>query len=76
MVPYWMDGALEKALSTAVEQRQAAFSEFIFELQIPNKKYSSKRGVPLIQRNPLIFWRVLAAIEAVVILGLLKYFLG
>jgi serine/threonine protein phosphatase PrpC len=27
MVPYWMDGALEKALSPSVDQRQSAFSE-------------------------------------------------
>jgi len=75
MVPYWMDGALEKALSPTVDQRQAAFSEFIFELQTPNSKYSVIRNVPLIQRNPLIFWQTLAAIEAVAIIALLKWFL-
>jgi serine/threonine protein kinase len=76
MVPYWMDGALEKALSPKIDQRQSAFSEFIFELQKPNKKYLAKRDMPFIQSNPLKFWQVLAALEAVVILGLLKFFLG
>jgi serine/threonine protein phosphatase PrpC len=76
MVPYWMDGALETALSPTIDKRQAAFSEFIFELQTPNKKYASKRGRPLVQRNPLRFWQALAAIQAVAILGLLKWFLG
>jgi serine/threonine protein phosphatase PrpC len=76
MVPYWMDGALETALSPTIEKRQAAFSEFIFELQTPNKKYTSKRGSPLVQRNPLRFWQALAAIEAVAIIGLLKWFFG
>jgi hypothetical protein len=76
MVPYWMDGALEKALSPAIDQRQVAFSEFIFELQTPNKKYAVKRNVPLIQKNPLRFWQALAAIQAVAIIALLKWFLN
>jgi serine/threonine protein phosphatase PrpC len=76
MVPYWMDGALETALSPVIEKRQAALSEFIFELQTPNKKYANKRGRPLVQRNPLLFWQGLAAIEAMVIIGLLKWFFG
>jgi len=73
MVPYWMDGALEKALSPAVENRQAAFSEFIFELQTPNKKYASRLERPLIQRNPLLFWQLLAGAEAIAIFALLKW---
>lgn len=76
MVPYWMDGALEKALSPNIEKRQSAFSEFIFELQTPNKKYITKKDRPFIQRNPLKFWQILAAIEAMAIVGLLKWFLG
>jgi hypothetical protein len=76
MVPYWMDGALETALSPVIEKRQGALSEFIFELQTPNKKYANKRGRPLVQRNPLLFWQGLVVIEAVVIIGLLKYVFG
>ena len=76
MVPLWMDGALEKALSPKIDQRQSAFSEFIFELQKPNKKYFAKQDIPLIKSNPLKFWQLLAALEAVLILGLLKWFLG
>ena len=76
MVPYWMDGALEKALSPTVDQRQTSFSEFIFELQTPNKKYMSKRNMPLIQKNPLKFWQGLAVFQTIIILGLLKWFLG
>ena len=76
MVPYWMDGALEKALSPTVDQRQTSFSEFIFELQTPNKKYMTKRNMPLIQKNPLKFWQGLAVFQTIFILGLLKWFLG
>jgi protein phosphatase len=76
MVPYWLDGALQKALSPLPEKRHEAFSEFIYELKTPNKKYSSKTSSPLIQRNPLVVWQGLALIEGVTILILLKYFLA
>ena len=76
MVPNWMDGALETALAPTPDQRHSAMSEFIFELQTPNKKYSSKHVRPLLQRNPLRFWQGLAALQTLIILGLLKYFLA
>jgi serine/threonine protein phosphatase PrpC len=75
MIPSWMDGALETALAPLPEQRHTALSEFIYELQVPNKKYTSKHVRPLLQRNPLRFWQGLAVVQLVVILGLLKYFL-
>lgn len=75
MIPNWMDGALETALAPLPEQRHTALSEFIYELQVPNKKYTSKHVRPLLQRNPLRFWQGLAIVQLVVILGLLKYFL-
>ncbi len=74
MVPYWMDGALEKALSATPEHRHDAMSEFIHELQNPNKRYAKRRSQPLIERNPLRVWQGLAALEAVVILVLLGWF--
>lgn len=73
MVPAWMDGALQAALSPTVDKRQMALSEFIFELQKPNKKYISKFETPLLQRDPVLFWQGVAAIEALGIIGLLVY---
>ena len=72
MVPYWLDGAIQKALSPVPEKRHEAFSEFIYELKTPNKKYANKSSRPLIERNPLIFWQGLAFIEAIVIIVLIK----
>lgn len=76
MVPYWMDGALETALSPSLDKRQNALSEFITELQSPNKKYVGKRQEPLMRRNPLLFWQTLAGIEALAIIAILKWFMG
>lgn len=74
MVPYWMNAALEKALAPLPEHRQQAMSEFIFDLKTPNKKFSYKRSVPLIERDPLRLWQALAVIQGVAIIALLKVF--
>lgn len=72
MVPYWLDGALEKALSPQPEKRHEAFSEFIYELKTPNKKYANKADLPIIERNPLVFWKTIALVQLIIILVLLK----
>ncbi len=72
MVPYWLDGAIQKALSPLPEKRHEAFSEFIYELKTPNKKYVSKTSSPLLEKNPLLFWQSLAFIQAIIIVILVK----
>lgn len=74
MVPYWLDGALEKALSPSPDKRHDAFSEFIFELKKPNKRYKNKVSMPLIEKNPLAVWQSIALLEAFVIIALLYYY--
>ena len=71
MVPMWMDLALQAALSPTPEGRPAAMSEFIFDLQQPNKKYRQREFEPLAKRNPLVFWQGIAAIEFVGLLVLI-----
>lgn len=73
MIPSWMDAALKRALSPQPDSRQEAMSEFIADLQRPNKQYPQQRFAPLLQRNPLMFWQSVALIEAVVILALLYF---
>jgi len=73
MVPLWMDGALEKALSPLPESRHQAMSEFVFDLQTPNRKYQHKNFQPLLEKNPMRFWQLVAALEAIGI-GLLLYY--
>lgn len=70
MIPYWMDQALKRALSPQPESRQEALSEFITDLQRPNKHYATQHFEPLLQRNPLIFWQGMAFFEACLILVL------
>jgi len=70
MVPAWMDEALKKALSINPNQRYNVLSEFVYDLKHPNPRFigSAKTTTPLIQRNPLLFWKSLGAIQFLIIL--------
>ncbi|AWB68322.1 serine/threonine protein kinase [Saccharobesus litoralis] len=57
-IPKWLDLAIEKACSPQPSQRQQAFSEFIADIQKPNISLVSKHEhMPLMQRDPLAFWK-------------------
>jgi serine/threonine protein kinase len=55
-IPAWVDGALEKAVQLNPAQRYEVMSEFITDLATPNPSLI-KEGQPLLQRNPIAFWR-------------------
>lgn len=63
-VPVWIDGALRKALRYHPERRHEEVSEFIYELSHPNKDYLEKRFQPLVHRDPVLSWKLLAGILA------------
>ena len=44
------------------------FSEFIYDLSHPNKDFLNKTRPPLIERNPVIFWK---SVSFVLMLALL-----
>jgi eukaryotic-like serine/threonine-protein kinase len=72
MVPVWIDGALRKATSLNPQVRYESISEFVHDLSIPNPLFlKTEETLPLIQRNPLNFWKGLSAILAVANLVLL-----
>jgi eukaryotic-like serine/threonine-protein kinase len=76
MVPIWIDGALKKATSINPQFRYESLSEFLYDLSTPNPKFlSSKESIPLLERNPLIFWKCLSAILFIINL-LLMYFIA
>lgn len=52
-------------------KRYESLSEYTFDLRHPNAKFLNSSATPLIERNPLLFWKGLAAILACVILFLL-----
>lgn len=63
MVPIWIDGALKKVTSLNPELRYDDLSEFLHDLSTPNPKFlTAEERIPVIQRNPLMFWKSLTAL--------------
>jgi serine/threonine protein phosphatase PrpC/predicted Ser/Thr protein kinase len=70
-IPVWIDGALRKAVHPDPYKRYESLSEYVFDLRQPNASYLNPSLVPLIERNPLLFWKCMTAILACVIIALL-----
>jgi serine/threonine protein phosphatase PrpC len=56
-IPAWVDGAIRKAVHPDPYKRYDAISEFVHDLRHPNRAFLSKQGAPLLERNPLLFWK-------------------
>jgi serine/threonine protein phosphatase PrpC len=70
-VPQWVDGALEKAVHPNPSKRYDSFSEFLFDLRHPNANYLATSSTPLIERNPLLFWKCTTIVLALAVIVLL-----
>jgi serine/threonine protein phosphatase PrpC/ribosomal protein L39E len=70
-IPAWVDWALVKAVHPDPNKRYEALSEFVFDLRQPNMNYLNASPTPLIQRNPMLFWKGLCFILACIVLFLL-----
>jgi hypothetical protein len=70
-IPAWIDGVLRKAVHPNPLKRYEALSEFVHDLRYPNHAFMSKMRAPLIERHPVLFWKCMSAILALVVFGLL-----
>jgi serine/threonine protein kinase len=70
-LPVWVDGAIKKAVHINPERRYAEISEFIYDLRHPNRVFQTTGSPPRIQRNPLVFWKTLALVLALIVMLLL-----
>lgn len=57
-IPAWVDDVLETALSIDPGRRFAEISEFVHALRHPIADHANRRNRPLLERNPLLFWKV------------------
>jgi serine/threonine protein phosphatase PrpC/predicted Ser/Thr protein kinase len=72
-VPAWIDAALRKAVHPDPAERYEALSEFVHDLRHPNT--ALLRPTPLIERNPVRFWKgVSAALGLALFLILLAHY--
>jgi hypothetical protein len=68
-----VDRTLRRAVNLSPDKRYEALSEFVHDLRHPNAKYLSDASVPLIERNPLIFWKGLSLVLGLIVIALLAY---
>lgn len=62
-LPGWMDGALEKAVRLDPKRRYTVETELVFDLRYPNREFSERTVRPLLERNPVGFWRGVALLS-------------
>ncbi|WP_444937681.1 protein kinase domain-containing protein [Microbulbifer sp. JMSA002] len=61
-IPHWIDSALQKACAPNPKQRYDSLSEFIQDLQHPNPTFKPAQNHPLLEKNPILFWQLIALI--------------
>jgi eukaryotic-like serine/threonine-protein kinase len=59
-VPAWMDAALQKSVAKRPVQRTEALSALVEDLRRPNLSLGFDRPRPLLERDPVVFWRTAA----------------
>ncbi|ANJ66577.1 protein kinase [Halothiobacillus diazotrophicus] len=73
-VPLWIDEAIRKAVHPNPLERYEVLSEFMHDLRTPNRNFLIRTRPPLMERNPVLFWKgvslILAALVAIL---LIKY---
>lgn len=71
-IPAWIDDALHKGLALDPKDRYAELSEFTFDLRQPNKSFLHKTAPPLMERDPVLFWKSISFILLLIIILLLS----
>jgi serine/threonine protein phosphatase PrpC/tRNA A-37 threonylcarbamoyl transferase component Bud32 len=67
-IPAWVDDAIRKAVHPEPLERYDEISEFIHDLHHPNKAFLNKTRPPLIERNPVVFWKGVSFTLAVLLI--------
>ncbi len=70
LLPVWVDGALRKAVHPDPLKRYQALSEFVHDLRHPNPAFTDIRRPALLERDPLLFWRLLSLVLGLIALTL------
>ncbi|WP_299693228.1 bifunctional protein-serine/threonine kinase/phosphatase [uncultured Vibrio sp.] len=74
-IPAWVDLVLQKACAESPSERHLVLGDFVSDLYTPNQNLVKRKAKqPLINRNPIQFWKVLSLLLgmiAIVEMGLL-----
>jgi len=70
-IPAWIDHAIKKAVHPDRFKRHEDLSEFVHELRQPSRAFLNQIRPPLIERDPLLFWKSTSFMLCIVVLVLL-----
>ncbi|PKM37118.1 MAG: protein kinase [Gammaproteobacteria bacterium HGW-Gammaproteobacteria-10] len=70
-IPVWIDDAIKKAVHPNPYKRYEALSEFVHDLRYPNPTFLNKTQAPLIERDPVTFWKSISLILTIIVVTLL-----
>lgn len=62
-LPVWVDGALEKAVRLDPNRRYTVETELVYDLLHSSAEFTERRNPPLLERNPVGFWRGVALLS-------------
>jgi len=76
-IPAWLDSIIMRAIAINPDERYVHYSEFLYELKSPERvKPFFTKGVPLIERSPLTFYKtgflILLLTQALTLVALLS----
>lgn len=70
-IPAWIDDAIRKAVHPNPYKRYEELSEFVHDLRYPNQTFLNKTHPPLIERDPVTFWKSISLILTIIVVTLL-----
>jgi serine/threonine protein kinase len=75
-IPVWVDEAIRKAVHPDSRKRYEEVSEFGWDLRHPNQAFLSRMRPPLIERDPVMFWKCVSMLLTAAVMILLYSNLG
>ena len=69
-LPVWVDETLRKAVQIEAHKRHEDLPEFVHDLHHPNQAFLGRTRPPLIERNPVVFWKGVSFVLMVLIIVL------
>jgi len=69
-IPAWVDEAIRKAVQVNPYQRYEALSEFVYDMRHPNPKFLHRPRPPLMEREPVLVWKLVSAVLFTIIIAL------
>jgi serine/threonine protein phosphatase PrpC len=70
-IPAWFDDVLRKATHPDPAKRYEELSEFVYGMRHPDPEWLNRKRPPLLERNPVAFWRGVSFVLAAAVIYLI-----